>query len=150
MVAAQKPGQLALNFHLAIGIDLRIVRSIRRTHNNAFMAIAMNILQVVILLGAFYLMFSILGLRGTAIRGDFVLFIMSGIFLYMTHTRTVAAIVGAEGPSSPMMQHAPMNTIVAIASAAIGALYIQVLSMFAVLFVYHVAFNHFPRTVASH
>ena len=120
-----------------------VVRSIRRTHNNAFMAIAMNILQVVILLGAFYLMFSILGLRGSAIRGDFVLFIMSGIFLYMTHTRTVAAVVGAEGPSSPMMQHAPMNTIVAIASAAIGALYIQVLSMFAVLFVYHVAFNPF-------
>lgn len=42
-----------------------------------------------------------------------------------------------------MMQHAPMNTVVAITSAAIGALYVQVLSMFAILFIYHVAFTPF-------
>jgi ABC-type polysaccharide/polyol phosphate export permease len=34
-----------------------------------------------------------------------------------------------------------MNTIIAIASAALGALYIQVLSMVLILFVYHVAFT---------
>lgn len=65
---------------------------------------------------------------------------MSGIFLYMTHTKTLGAVVGSEGPASPMMQHAPMNTIIAIASAAVGTLYIQVLSLFMILFIYHVAF----------
>lgn len=118
-----------------------IVRSIRKTHNNAFIAIAMNMLQVVIFVLAFYVMFSVLGLRGAAIRGDFLLYIMTGIFLYMTHTKSLGAVVGSEGPASPMMQHAPMNTIVSISSAALGALYIQVLSLFVILFIYHVAFT---------
>ena len=120
-----------------------IVRSVRKTHSNAFVAIGMNMLQAVIFVLAFYFMFSILGLRGTAIRGDFLLYIMTGIFLFMTHTKALGAVVGAEGPASPMMQHAPMNTIVAIASAALGTLYIQVLSLGLILFAYHVAFTPF-------
>ena len=53
--------------------------------------------------------------------------------------------MGAEGPSSPMMQHAPMNTIVAIGAAAFGALYIQVLTLAVVLFGYHVIIS--PITI---
>lgn len=120
-----------------------VVRSVRKAHNNAFMAIGMNMLQVVIFVLAFYVMFSVLGLRGAAIRGDFLLYIMTGIFLYMTHTKTLGAVVGSEGPASPMMLHAPMNTIVSICSAALGALYIQLLSLFMILFIYHVAFTPF-------
>src|SRR5690606_35819467 len=63
---------------------------------------------------------------------------MSGIFLYMVHTRTVTSVLGSEGPASAMMKHAPMTTAIAIASAALGALYIQVLSMGIVLYFYHV------------
>jgi len=117
-----------------------IVRSIRKQHGNAFMALAMNILQTVLFVMAFYVMFSILGMRGAALRGDFLLYIMSGIFLYLTHIKAMGAVSGSEGPASPMMQHAPMTTIVAISSAALGALYIQVLSAAVVLFIYHVAF----------
>lgn len=118
-----------------------IVRNVRKTHNNAFMAIFLNMLQVVIFVMAFYVMFSVLGLRGAAIRGDFLIYIMSGIFLYMTHTKTLGAVAASEGPSNPMMLHAPMNTIIAIAAAALGALYIQLLSLFGILFIYHVAFS---------
>ncbi|MEO0389946.1 MAG: ABC transporter permease [Pseudomonadota bacterium] len=118
-----------------------IVRNIRKQHNNAFMAIAINMLQMVIFVMTFYVMFSVLGMRGAALRGDFLLYIMSGIFLFMTHTKTLGAIVGSDGPASPMMQHAPMNTIVSILSAGFGALYIQVLSLFCILFIYHVAFT---------
>ncbi|MEM9575563.1 MAG: ABC transporter permease [Pseudomonadota bacterium] len=118
-----------------------IVRSVRKSHNNAFLAIGINLLQAVIFVATFYVMFSLLGLRGAAIRGDFLLYIMSGIFLFMTHTKTLGAVVGSEGPASAMMKHAPMNTIVAIASAALGCLYIQVLTMSLILFVYHVGFT---------
>ncbi|MEP2642581.1 ABC transporter permease [Roseobacter sp.] len=117
------------------------VRSIRKSHNNAFMAIFINVLQMLIFVLVFFFIFTILGLRGSAIRGDFLLYIMSGIFLFMTHTKAMGAVVGSEGPASPMMQHAPMNTIIAIASAAIGALYVQVLSLGIILLGYHVAVN---------
>lgn len=117
-----------------------VVRSIRKQHNNALVAIAMNMLQMVTFLLAFYLMFWVLGLRSAQIRGDFLIYLMSGIFLYMTHVKALGAVVGSEGPASPIMKHAPMNTAIAIASAAIGSLYIQVLSMLTILFVYDVAF----------
>jgi ABC-type polysaccharide/polyol phosphate export permease len=118
-----------------------IVRNIRKTHGNAVLAILKNMMQAAIFVLAFYIMFIVLGLRGAALRGDFLLYIMSGIFLYMTHTKTVAAVVGSEGPASPMMKHAPLNTIIVIAAAALGTLYIQVLSLFVILFIYHAVFS---------
>ncbi|PIE16133.1 MAG: ABC transporter permease [Rhodobacterales bacterium] len=117
------------------------VRSVRQSHGNAFMALFMNILQTVVFVMAFYVMFSILGLKSLAVRGDFLIYIMSGIFLFLTHIKALGAVVGSEGPASPMMKHAPMNTLVAISAAALGSLYIQILSLFVVLFVYHVAFT---------
>lgn len=115
-----------------------VVRNIRKTHGNAVLSILMNMLQAAVFVLAFYIMFSVLGLRGAALRGDFLIYIMSGIFLYMTHTKTVGAVAGSEGPSSPMMKHAPMNTIISIAASALSTLYIQVLSLFAILFIYNV------------
>ena len=118
-----------------------IVRSVRKTHNNAFIAIGKNMLQVLMFVLVFYFMFIVLGLRGSAVRGDFLLYVMSGIFLFMCHTKAVSTVVGSEGPNSALMQHAPMNPIIALASAALGSLYVQTLSMFVILFIYHVAFT---------
>jgi ABC-type polysaccharide/polyol phosphate export permease len=115
-----------------------IVRNVRKQNSNAFLALGVNMLQVFTFVMVFYIMFSILGLRGSAIRGDFLIYIMSGIFLFMTHTKSFKAVVGSEGPASSMMLHAPMNTIIAICSAAAGALYIQLLSLFVILYGYHV------------
>lgn len=118
-----------------------VVRDIRRSHRNAFVGLGMNILQTVIFVLTFYLLFNLLGMRGAAIRGDFLLYIMSGIFLYLTHTKSMQAVIQSEGPASPMMQHAPMTTAISICASALSALYLQLLSMFVVLFVYHVAFT---------
>lgn len=128
-------------FELMALIYHATVRSIRKSHGNAVIGLFLNMMQTIILVMAFYVMFSVLGLRGNTVRGDFLLYLMSGIFLFMTHTKTLGGVVGSEGPTSPMMLHGPMNTIVAISSAALGSLYIQLLSMFSVMFVYHVAFN---------
>jgi ABC-type polysaccharide/polyol phosphate export permease len=126
-------------FRLAGLIHQAAVRHVRRDHGNATWGLVLNILQTVLFIGAFYLMFALLGLRGTALRGDFLLFIMTGVFLFMTHTKTVAAVVGAEGSASPMMLHGPMTTAVSLSGAALGALHVQLLSMAAILWVYHAA-----------
>ena len=94
-----------------------IARKIRNTHGNAVLSILVNLLQLMIMVIAFYAMFTLLGLRSVAVRGDFMLYLMSGIFLYMTHAKTLGAVVGSEGPTSAMMLHAPMNTIIAIMSS---------------------------------
>lgn len=121
------------------------VRNVRKSHGNAVIGLLMNIFQTVMMVVIFYVMFDLLNLRRSAIRGDFLLYVMSGIFMFMTHTKTVGAVAGAEGPTSPMMKHAPMNTIVSICSAALAALYTQVLSAAIVLYFYHAAMT--PITI---
>ncbi len=121
------------------------VREIRKGHSNAVIGLLLNVVQTLTLVFAFYLLFVILGIRGSPIRGDFLLYIMSGIFVFITHVKTVSAVIGAEGPSSPMMKHAPMNTIVSITAAAFGQLYTQILSVAIVLYLYHIAFQ--PITI---
>ncbi|MEO9777847.1 MAG: ABC transporter permease [Sedimentitalea sp.] len=118
-----------------------VARSVRKRHNNALVAILLNMVQIVVFVLVFYFMFIVLGLRGSAVRGDFLLYVMSGIFLFICHTKAVGAVASAEGPNSAMMQHAPMNTIVTISAAALGSLYVQTLSMFLILLVYHIGFT---------
>lgn len=117
------------------------VRSIRKGSGNALVGLLMNVSQTIILVLTFYVMFTVLGLRGNAIRGDFLLYIMTGIFLFMTHSKALGAVMGSEGPTSAMMKHAPMNTVIAISAAALSSLYTQLLSVFVVLFLYHVAWT---------
>ncbi|PRY23055.1 ABC-type polysaccharide/polyol phosphate export permease [Aliiruegeria haliotis] len=136
--ATHQTSNLRSAFRLAELIYHATVRALRKNHGNALIGLLMNMMQTVVFVLAFFLMFSMLGLRGSGIRGDFLLYIMSGIFLYMTHTKAMSAVVGSEGPASPMMKHAPMNTIIAISAAALSSLYIQILSMLVVLGVYHV------------
>ncbi|MFN3936788.1 MAG: ABC transporter permease [Gemmobacter sp.] len=117
------------------------VRKVRKSHGNAVVGLLVNISQTVVLVVVFYVLFELLGLRGTAIRGDFLLYIMSGVFLFLTHIKTVGAVANAEGPTSPMMKHAPMNPVISIAAAAFSTLYLQTLSAGVVLFIYHAAFR---------
>lgn len=126
-------GLLELIFHAA-------VRNVRKSHGNAIVGLLLNIFQTVMMVAVFWFMFEILGMRRNTIRGDFLLYLMSGIFMFMTHTKTMGAVAGAEGPASPMMKHTPMNTIVAISATALGALYTQILSAGVVLYFYHAAF----------
>lgn len=132
-------GMFELIFHAA-------VRSVRKGHRNALAGLLMNIFQTVLLIYVFWFMGHYLGMMGNGVHGgNFVLYIMSGIFLFMTHTKAIGAVAKAEGPTSAMMLHAPMNTIVAVASAALGELYLQTLSAAVVLYVYHAAFT--PITI---
>ena len=139
--AQRRDTVLTRAFTLAELVYHSTVRNIRKGHATGLRALLMNILQSVIFIGAFVVMFTFLGLRGSAIRGDFILYIMSGIFLFMTHVKALGAMVGAEGPASPMMKHAPMNTAIAMLSAAMGSLYIQFLSVVIILFGVHVLWH---------
>jgi ABC-type polysaccharide/polyol phosphate export permease len=114
------------------------VRNVRKSNGNAIVGLLLSIFQTVLLVAVFYFMFQFLGMRGSAIRGDFMLYLMSGVVLFMIHTKAIGAVIRTDGPTSPMMKHAPMNSIVSIASAALASLYTQVLSVAVVLYLYHV------------
>jgi ABC-type polysaccharide/polyol phosphate export permease len=117
------------------------IRDIRKSHGNAIMGLFMTMMQSIVMVLFFWAMLTVLKMRGSAVRGDFLLYSMTGIFMYMTHVKAIRAVTAAEGPTSAMMKHAPMNTIVAIAGQAMAALYQQVLSISVILFFYHTCFR---------
>lgn len=124
-------------FRLTDLIYHNTVRSVRKGHRDAIFAIVANIIQTLVMVGAFYLFIDIMGMRSMAIRGDFLLYIMSGIFVFMINIKAMGSVAGADGPTSAMMQHLPMNTTISVWSAALSALYTQLISMFAILGGYH-------------
>lgn len=128
------------------------VRNLSIADRNPAISVIKGVLQSLVMIAVFYAMFNILGMRGTAVRGDFMMYLLSGIVCFLTHNATMSAVAGSPGPEDPMMKHAPMNPTIAICSAALGALYKQVLSIGLLLFVYHavtgnVAIHNFMGTL---
>lgn len=142
MFAPKRSSSLfAQGFRMAELIFHATVRHVRRSHRNAIAGLLLSMLQSIIFVSVFYLMFSLIGVRSSPIPGDYLLYLMSGVFLFMFHTKAMSAVAMAEGPASTMMQHAPLNTFVIIAAAGLSSLYLQSLSLFALLFLYHAIFT---------
>ena len=80
-------------FGMAELIYHSIVRDVRKTHRNALVGLLMNMMQTIVFVLTFYAMFELMGMSGDTIRGDFLLYIMSGIFLFMCHTKAMSAVV---------------------------------------------------------
>jgi ABC-type polysaccharide/polyol phosphate export permease len=113
---------LELIYHVA-------VRNLRKSHNNAVLGLVMSIIQSMLMLLVMYVMMSLFGMRRIAVRGDFLLYVMSGVFMFMTHIKAIGAVSGADGPTSQMMMHAPMNPITI--DEPVGMLGMYLLSWFA-------------------
>jgi ABC-type polysaccharide/polyol phosphate export permease len=118
------------------------VRGMRKSSGrNAVLGLIGSIMQTVIFIMAFYFMFQLMAVRSSPIKGDYMLYIIPGIDMFMTHNTVVQAVAGAEGPTSGMMQHAPMNTMITVCSAALQSLYQQTITIGTILLIYHLAFN---------
>ena len=118
------------------------VRSMRKSSGrNAVLGLIGSMAQTVVFVMAFYFMFQLMGVRTSPIEGDYMLYIISGIAMFMIHNTAVQTVSKAEGPTSGMMQHAPMNTMIAVCSAALQSLYQQTITVGTILLIYHLAFN---------
>lgn len=115
------------------------VFDLRKSHTNAVIALLVNIMQTLIMVAVFFLVLSVLGMRSSAIRGDFILYIMSGIFVFMANVTAMKSVSSASGPTSAMLLHGPMNTLVITIAKALSVLYIQVLTVASILLVYYLA-----------
>ncbi len=120
-------------------------RKVRQSHRNAVLAILLSVVQSLMFIAAFYVMFTVMGQRGAAVRGDFMLYLLTGIYAYLTHIQALQKVMGAESSTSSLMQHAPMNTLVAILSSALSSLYTQTMGLMVLLLILHTMFT--PITI---
>lgn len=125
---------LAVTYH-------SIVRSARSGHRNAILALVFNMVQGVTLVAVFYLFFILLGLRSSPIRGDMLLFVMTGVFVFLTHIKSVKSCFGAGNPTNAMLLHGPMNALVSVMASAVGTLYQQILTVIVIFTIYHCVIN---------
>lgn len=123
-------GTLALIYH-------QTVYNLRNEQRNAIIGLLMTIVQAIVFMAAFVLIFLVVGVRTSPLRGDFMLYLMSGIFLFMTHVRAVNAVSTAGGAGA-LLKHEPLNQAVLIAAAALAVLYRQIISIITILWFYHV------------
>lgn len=122
---------LALIYHVT-------VYNLRKEHANAVVGLLLTILQSCLFILGFYGIYLVLGVKTSPIRGDFILYIMSGIFMFMTYSQSMSAVAGSGGITGGLTNHGPLNTAVVITAAAIAVLYRQTISIFVLLWAYHV------------
>src|SRR5690606_34015280 len=134
---AKRPSRIRSGFEFLELIYHATIRNLRKNHGNAVYGLMMDVVRAMLILTIFLVMFWVMGLRSSPIRGDFILYVMSGVFMFLTHTKALGAVSAADGPTSAMMMHAPMNPVVAVCSAALAALYQQLLAMGVILLLYH-------------
>lgn len=111
-----------------------VVRTVRVRSGNAALGILSEIGQIMVFFSMFYLMYAVMG-RSIAIRGDFFLFLLSGIFLLIIHMGALQATRNAGSSISPMMMHSPMSVILEIISSAIATLFLQIIAILIILFI---------------
>lgn len=123
--------QLMLIYH-------QTVFNLRRGHRNAIVGLALTVLQSMMMIAAFMVLFLFMGLRSSPVRGDFLIFMMSGIFLYMTHIQAISAVAMSGRQAKTMSLHGPMTSAVAISAGALAVLYRQTLASLVILSAYYV------------
>jgi len=123
------------------------VRGARLSHRSPVIALFLSILQSILMIVVFYYFMTWTGLRnlGGGIRGPFLLYLITGIKLFMLHNKAIQSTMNSESSISALTLHAPMNVIIAICSSALSLLYMQVLTMLVIMFLYHSLYE--PLTI---
>lgn len=121
---------LALSYHQA-------VHRLRQKHANALIGLLLTMMQSVLMIGGFMLIFWMMGARRSPIRGDYLLFMMSGVLIFIAFSQALGGVSGAGKSTDAMMKHGPLNTAIAMAGAALAALYTSVLSALVLVGAYH-------------
>ena len=116
------------------------VRQVRKSSGSAALGLVMEVFQSLMFVAMFWAIFTFMGLKVMAIRGNFVLFLLTGVFLYLTHIKAISAVM-AVGANSPIMKHAPMTVPIAILSGAFAGLYLQIIAFLVILVFIHMMYG---------
>ena len=109
-----------------------VVREVRTQSGNATFGILKEVGSVGIFLGLFYMLSVFMG-SGAAIRGSLVIFLLTGIILFLTHIKAIGSVLSAQKASSAIMMHAPMTVILSILAKAFAGLYLQFVSVLIII-----------------
>lgn len=111
-----------------------VVREVRNeSSGHPILGIVMAVAKVLSMIFVFYLAFKLAGLRASPIRGDALLYLLSGFLLFFLHNSGVSKVLGSNSFTGALQQHAPMTPILAIAAATLSTFYLHLMAFLIVL-----------------
>ncbi|MEL6582487.1 MAG: hypothetical protein AAFQ36_01525 [Pseudomonadota bacterium] len=113
-------------------IYISVVREFRTTSGGAMMSFAMAFGRPIVLFLIFFAVYEFFG-RSMLIRGDFVMFMMTGIFAYLMHIRAVKNLQGAGGGAAGMIFYARASKLLNLLASAFHELYLNIIAMMVVM-----------------
>lgn len=111
-----------------------VVREVRTQSGNATFGVFKEVANMALFIAMFYAIYTFMG-RSIAIRGDFMMFLLTGVALMVVHMKAIASARGASKATAAIMQHAPMTVILSIASKAFAGLYLQGVAVIIIILV---------------
>ena len=111
-----------------------VVRDVRMQSGNATFGVFKEVANMAMFIGMFYLIYTFMG-RSIAIRGDFMMFLLTGVALMVVHMKAIGSARGASKATSDIMQHAPMTVVLSITSKAFAGLYLQIVALVIIVLV---------------
>lgn len=129
-----------------------IVRGVRQSNVNPVTGLLRDILQSLLIVAFFLFLTTFLGSKGSAIRGNEMLFVMSGVFLFLVHIKAIREIQSTKGPLNKMNLHTHVTSVLNLLASTFATLYIQIISFFVILYFTHVLIEpvviYYPPGVA--
>lgn len=104
------------------------LRDLRRGHANAAIAILSEMLQAIILLAVILTFLHVLNLGQMMLRGNAALSILTGVFLFLIHTRTVIKVAMSTTNAAQLL-HRPLSPRALYFGAALSGLYVHIMAL---------------------
>lgn len=111
-----------------------VVREVRTESGNASLGVFKEVANMALFIGLFYMIYHFMG-RSIAIRGDFMMFLLTGVALMVVHMKAIGSVRSASNATSAIMQHAPFTVILSIVSKAFAGFYLQGVAILVVVLV---------------
>jgi len=105
-----------------------VVREVRMQSGNATFGILKEVTTITLFMVFFYLLAKFVGRNG-AIRGDLMMYLLTGVVLLVVHIKAIGSAKSASKATSAIMQHAPMTVILSILAKAFSGLYLQAVAV---------------------
>jgi len=105
-----------------------VVREVRMQSGNATFGILKEVTTISLFMVFFYVLAKFVGRNG-AIRGDLMMYLLTGVVLLVVHIKAIGSAKSASKATSAIMQHAPMTVILSILAKAFSGLYLQAVAV---------------------
>ena len=100
--------------------------------------ILLELAQLVLLVGGFWVMAQLMSFGGSTIRGDFLVYLVTGVFFFQVHVKAMGAAIKADSARAGAGTRGLPGRV---AAAACATLFVQAMAAVILLTLYHTAWE---------